>query len=425
VALFLAAGLNTKFSGVLLVPITAALLATRVILPRPWDVLNKPLSNWRSRAVAALALLVVCGAVSIIAIWACYGFRFRPTPHAEVRLNMPLVLQSVLWTEQVARDPQHRVVPLERLTNRTPPLAAQIMMWANDHELLPQAWIAGFLDSYKTTMLGSSFLLGQINRTGARFYFPLTMLFKTPSATIAAGLVVLGLWIALLRRRWRATGAPPPLDAWTALCLLLPVGIYIASAIASSINLGLRHILAIYPLLFVFLAACLAWLWRRSTTAKVVVCLLGAVLAGESLRTYPNYIPFFNTPSGGWRGGIRLLGDSNLDWGQDLSLLAQWHREHPQTRLYVSYFGMADPGYYLDSYISAPANSGTLLSPQYPREKGGVLAVNATNLQGIYLDVRTRAMFRRLLENHQPVEVLGGTIYLYEVTDALLRDFHP
>jgi hypothetical protein len=414
VALFLAVALTVKFSGVLLVPIVIVLLFARaVIVPDSWKVLNRELTTRGGRVAAALGVLALCAAVSYLGIWASYGFRFRPTRDPDIRLNMPLIAQAVTWTDFVAHDPDHRAPRPDELAARPPKPAVSVALWLNDHELLPQAWLAGFLDTYKTTMLGQSYLLGRINRTGAWDYFPLTMLFKTPTATLLAAAIAIGL--ALLGFRTRDS------RRWDIFCLWIPVVLYALPAITSGMNLGLRHILAIYPFIFILIACRLAPQWKR-VRGKILLILLGIGLLAESLAAYPNYIAFFNTPSGGSRGGFRLLGDSNLDWGQDLSQLAYWQRQHPGTPLYVSYFGMADPGYYLKSYTPLPGNSSSPLSPQMPAGPG-VLAISATNLQGIYLDEPTRAMYRRLYEDNKPIDVLGGTIYLYQIDDQILREW--
>ena len=65
------------------------------------------------------------------------------------------------------------------------------------------------------------------------------------------------------------------------------------------------------------MAGALAWK-RFGTKARRVAGLLAIGIIVEALIAYPNYIAHFNFALGGPRGGIELLGDSNLDWGQDL-----------------------------------------------------------------------------------------------------------
>jgi hypothetical protein len=133
----------------------------------------------------------------------------------------------------------------------------------------------------------------------------------------------------------------------------------------------------------------------------------------ETLAVWPNYIAYFNFAVGGTRNGINLLADSNLDWGQDLPALAAWQKQHPDIPLAFgpasyepgggSYFGMVDPTFY--GIKSTPL--GFDLPPEVLRNN--VLAISATLLQGVYGSPFPR--FR----DRKPIEVLGGTIYLYDL----------
>ena len=41
----------------------------------------------------------------------------------------------------------------------------------------------------------------------------------------------------------------------------------------------------------------------------------------SSVKTYPDYLTYFNEIVGGPKKGIDYLDDSNIDWGQDLKRL--------------------------------------------------------------------------------------------------------
>jgi hypothetical protein len=127
----------------------------------------------------------------------------------------------------------------------------------------------------------------------------------------------------------------------------------------------------------------------------------------------PNYIAFFNAPAE-WYGPMRLLGDSNLDWGQDLPLLADWQRQHPQDKLYLCYFGSVDPASYGIRYTPLLGGYGAGPKPEEAHAPG-VLAVSATHLQDIYTPPEYRNRFALLIEGRKPLAVLGKTIYLYEL----------
>jgi hypothetical protein len=234
---------------------------------------------------------------------------------------------------------------------------------------------------------------------------------KTPLATLAASVAAVGILVVVfLQRGWKWLLDSP--TAWTAACLVIPPAVYLISAMRSNLNLGLRHVLPVYPFIFlgIGLAAEYAWRrWRRVT--KIAAAALGAGLAVETLLAFPNYIPFFNAAAGGSRGGLRILGDSNLDWGQDLKLLADWQKRHPHLNLYFVYFGIADPWAYGIDYINFPG--GYAFGEKFQiRGDPGVLAISATHLQGIYNDPALQEAYGRLIDL-PPIEVLGGSIYLY------------
>jgi hypothetical protein len=308
----------------------------------------------------------------------------------------------------VARDPAHRVPPDERVAAEPRAAIVRFALWAGAHELLPQAWLAGLLETYNTTRLWPCYLMGEYSRTGWWSYYPLTFLFKTPLATLAAialaGAAGASRVVNRVRRRAPQNGW---IDRGALICLLTPLVIYSLAAITSRLDQGVRHIFPVYPFSYVLVALVVARLrWR-----KFILPLLAIGLGVETVAAHPNYIAFFNGLARPHR--LHLLADSNLDWGQDLKLLAKWRRDHPGGRLYVSYFGMADPDYYLgQDYTPLPGTTSTLREAEYPRETG-VLAISATSLQGVYVDERARRWYRALAERGSPIDVLGGTIYLY------------
>jgi hypothetical protein len=182
-----------------------------------------------------------------------------------------------------------------------------------------------------------------------------------------------------------------------------------------NLDIGLRHVFPIYPFLFVFLGVMAAQAHRRwPRIAASVLVLLFACLIGETVSAYPDYIPFFNVAAGGSRGGLSLLSDSNLDWGQDLPALARWQREHPDRQLYLCQFALPDPRYYKIHYIAMP---GALLRQEDEKAPSGlppVYAVSAVALQGTYMPPELKHRVCDPLLKTQPFEVLDGTIYLFD-----------
>jgi hypothetical protein len=146
-----------------------------------------------------------------------------------------------------------------------------------------------------------------------------------------------------------------------------------------------------------------------------------ALLMIETLSVFPNYISFFNLPSGGARGGLKLLSDSNLDWGQDLDGLARFYRDwraaNPGRLFYLCYFGSADPRAYGIDYINAAPGTSLDRQPPVPLDqlRGGVLAISATALQGSYAFEQRPAL--AVLREIEPLETINDTIYIYPLPD--------
>jgi hypothetical protein len=217
-------------------------------------------------------------------------------------------------------------------------------------------------------------------------------------------------------RRWMiADEAMPSLLPHALIALSVIGGGYLLVAMSANLNLGVRHVMPLFPMLYIAAGVVFARWWNDARkAASLVGCALAAGLLVESLAAWPNYIAFFNAPSGGSRGGVRLLGDSNLDWGQDLPLLADWQARHPTTKLYLSFFGAVDPDVYGIDHVNIGGGANNPSGRPVGRFSGpGVFAVSATQLQGIYVipgATRSYAALREL----RPREVLGGTIYLFD-----------
>jgi hypothetical protein len=129
---------------------------------------------------------------------------------------------------------------------------------------------------------------------------------------------------------------------------------------------------------------------------------LGVVLAlaaAVTVASYPDSIAYTAAP---FRPAYRVVTDSNVDWGQDLTLLQDWSRgRHP----YVAYFG---PRGITDRAIPGARP----LVGVAPNSISGWVAASATDLTSA--DRRTLAWLRA----YCPVGTLGGSILLYHFTNS-------
>ncbi len=411
VAILCAVGINTKFSGLLLGPLILIVLLARALMKEPWEFWGRSLVSTRAKVWAAVGVCAGAGVASFVLTWGVYRFRFDPTPAPGVSLNMPALVRMTQVNELYRRHPGEPVTDEER-EKWIPSLLTGFALFAEHHRLLPQAFVYGVLHVHMASQVRNAFLMGEISETGFWNYFPLAMAFKTPLASLAAMAGALGVAL-LTRKRWWGSHQ----NRWLTICLGLPGAVYFLYVMRANLNLGLRHILPLYPLIYIGIGLAAAWAWREwGTKARIATGVLLLGLAVESSAAFPDYIPFFNAAAGGSRGGYRLLGDSNLDWGQDLKPLAKWaekwHRDNPGKAFYLRYFGIADPAYYKIDYRNLPGGYG--LGPEMkPPDAPGVIAISATRLQGIYDDAALRKTYEPL-RHAEPFAVIGGTIYLFE-----------
>ncbi len=250
----------------------------------------------------------------------------------------------------------------------------------------------------------NAFLFGKLSLTGWWYYFPAAVLIKsTIPALLLAGSATVGALTAAIRFRRRPGAAADELFLW------LPALFFLGVSMAGGINVGLRHVLVIYPLLFLLCGR--LWPWsRESRSLRAAVVVLLVFHAAACLAIHPHHLAHFNRLSGGPENGYRMMVDCNLDWGQDLKLLAEYLEgagDHEELRL--AYFGPTPPEVYGISNFRAVSPENQL------HPEAGFYAVSATRLQNLYGFQRTPGRFR-WLRDRPPDHQLGYSILLYRIT---------
>jgi 4-amino-4-deoxy-L-arabinose transferase-like glycosyltransferase len=412
VAMGTGVALAVKFSAIVFGAFIALCLALRALSPRPWEVFGRAIVSRAARLGAACALCLVVAAASWLTVWSAYGFRFEEATDPSVGFERAPLLRETKRKELAVRagGTPARPVTEKDIADWPDTATVRLVAFLEAHRLLPRAWIYGLWYTYETALTRGSYLMGAYSDTGWWYFFPLAMLFKTPTATLLAAAGALAMW-AMPRAR-------PRLAAWDAVCLLVPLGVYALNAMSANLNIGLRHVLPGYPFLFLLIALAAARLVeQRPRLGATIAAVLALALAAESLAAWPHYLAFFNVLAGGSRGGAELLADSNLDWGQDLPLLAEWRRRHADRPLFLSYFGMADPTVYgLAPRTDTP--DGYPFPLGHPRAWPGrtpaYVAISATNLKGVYASDEVRRLYADVFGRKEPLAVLGGSIYIYD-----------
>lgn len=249
----------------------------------------------------------------------------------------------------------------------------------------------------------TSFLNGVTSATGFWNYFIYAFFLKTPPPVLLVGCLA-----AAAKIRTRVYSG-----ADGVYLVLFPAFLLLAASF-SGFNVGLRHILPVYPFLFVFCGGAALLLKGRLSFLPAAALLLWQVLA--SANVHPYYLTYFNGLAGGPAGGHEHLLDSNLDWGQDLKGLKLYLDDEKVSDLILSNFGPTSPDYvgrdFQDLFSRMTEMSGHVNSLAPSRE---YLAVSATNLHGVYFREFGKDMFY-WLKGKRPKAVIGNNIRVYDIT---------
>lgn len=353
-----------KFSVLLLPGIYALLLVVHWLLPR--DAARRAAAREAGRAAA---LAAAHGAAACLAVWAAFGFRFQ----AEAAGLPPLPDLYIPWAELLPGDGARRT----------------LLLALREHHLLPEAYTHGLAYVLEASEARGAFAAGLYSSTGWWWFFPYAFLVKSSFAELAA---VAGLAaLAMLATRRRSAQARGRLDGARLAELTAPLAalvlVYGAASLTSNLNIGHRHILPLYPPLFILAGAFL----RRSAGrwSAVFAALLVAGQAAAAARAYPSYLAAFNPLAGSPEERRKHLVDSSLDWGQDLPALADWVRAHrrPGEPVYLGYFGVGDPGH--EGLDAKPFGVFSALwrEPELARLEPGLYCFGATVLQDVYSPV--------------------------------------
>ena len=316
VSVGLASGLAmaTKHSAVLIPPILILLgIAEVTERRRNSNAEEQPVKRGQT-ALRLVAAIIVIGLIAGIVLWSSYGFHFHPR-------------QGVETTERLTAYAARLKHPFQ---------AKMIVTFAHAH-LLPESYLYGLTDVGFTAEFSHAYLLGKIYPHGVWFYFPVAFVIKT-----TLGLLIL-LALGPLALKW-ATKRP-----WRELAFItVPAFVYLAVAMASLMNIGVRHILPAYPFLIILAGWAAAVLIERRRIWAYVVALLVVWNAVSSLRTAPVYLSYSNELWGSSGNTYRYLSDSNVDWGQQLKSVKNYLDGRGSTNCWFAYFAdvVVDPKYY-------------------------------------------------------------------------------
>lgn len=278
---------------------------------------------------------------SLIVLWALYGFDLSP------------ILKN-------AMRPDEKALMIKNMAQKICPCWNNGLM---NYLLfnLPNpfgAHILGILGIIRHSSEGNgTFFWGNWLANGSYLYFLGSFFIKTPIPMII--FIFTGLMVMLKNKITKSE-----------LYILISAGLFFITASFSKLQLGLRYILPIYPLLFIVASRTTQLFKQRYFKIMCIVLIVWLIIS--SVFTWPNYLSYFNEFIGGSNNGYKYLRDSNIDWGQDLPALAKYIKKNKIEEVAFLYFGQDKPEVYGINYkpispeeLKTPGKKVYAISAQY------------------------------------------------------------
>ncbi|MDP8297436.1 MAG: glycosyltransferase family 39 protein [Candidatus Orphnella occulta] len=306
--------------------------------------------------------------ISLFVMWGGYGFSMEPILENAMRAQEKMDF-SVFFLQKLLPVSQQSIRALaDFLLLRLPvPLGEHIL---------------GFLGVIKHSYEGHiTYFLGSWSAKASPLYFLVAFTLKTPIPIIF--LLVLGLIRSFKKKL-----------SINEYFLIVPVVVYFIIALRSNLQIGIRHLLPIYPLCFMISARSIDFL--RYKLLKIVIIISCAWLVLGTLITWPHFLSYFNEIAGGPNNGWQYLRDSNIDWGQDLPALSQYLKENKIDEVTLEYFGEDLPwGYGI--------NAAPFTELEYIKPENKIYAISVQYLDNV-----------KWTEDCAPTKKAGYSIFIYD-----------
>ncbi|MDP8213562.1 MAG: glycosyltransferase family 39 protein [Candidatus Euphemobacter frigidus] len=221
-----------------------------------------------------------------------------------------------------------------------------------------------------------NYLFGEVRHGNRGFmgYFFWAFLLKVPLATQLIILLAIVFYIKN-RKRYRFSSneiflALPTVVFWTYINFF------------SVYNAGIRYSIMVFPLIFIFCGSLVEPWSRLGKSIRSLIFFLLLYLVVSVLSYFPHYISYFNELIIDRKLAYRVLGESNINWGQNQWYLKQYLKENPDA----------------------------VLEPRsQPRTGKIVVTVDTPG------EFATEEKYRWLRENFQPVGHIAYTYLIYTI----------
>ena len=215
----------------------------------------------------------------------------------------------------------------------THPLQRSVIQFFARHHILPEAYLYGWVDILLIPGQRPAFVMGRHFASGQWFFFPAVFLIKSTLALLI--LLVLAPFARISGRRREF------------LFMTAPAAVFMLSAIFSMLNMGVRHLMPIFPFCIVIAGAAAASIASRSMVGRVAIAALLLFDVISSLHAFPDFLAYSNEIAGGPSQTYRLVADADDDWGQGLKWTRRYLDKHPTSDCWIVYNNpFVDPAYY-------------------------------------------------------------------------------
>lgn len=397
-----------KFSLILLYPLFALIFISWII----FKVEKAKITQFISYGIKICLVFII----AFLFLWPIYFYH---------TLNLPAEKIQSYSEEFLKEHPLNDIFSKLPVKIGTP---TEIVNQMSENPIL-KPWSQYLLGVFMATARASggntTYFMGEISAAGWLHYFPVVYFIKEPlTLHILTLMVLLFLILSITRSFWRYTFSR--LRNWVKehfveFVFLLWLLIYWGVSLSSNLNIGVRHLLPIFPFVYILVSGGVIALLKteRNILFKLVKYAILAVLviwqAISVIAIYPHFLTYFNEIVGGPNKGYIYTVDSNLDWGQDLKRLKIWLDEKEIDEIYVDYFGGGDTKYYLGEKFRPW--QGYWEPKKLPKES--YLAVSVSLLQGgkgqPVHGFDQPVGYYLWLDEQDPIKKIGNSIFVYYI----------
>lgn len=218
---------------------------------------------------------------------------------------------------------------------------------------------------------GPIYLLGELNRNGFWYYFPIIFLLKVPIPLII--LTICASFTVYLRKH--RIGMFLVTFAWL---------YFILFSVGCTAQIGFRYLLPIMPLLYVAIGVLPDACSRYGRIGKGMLISSFAWLIMSSMSYYPHWLSYVNEFVLDRKKSYLYFADSNLDWGQNDLYLRRYLEKHPFTKI----------------------------APPYPTHGEVIISVND------YLGINSDSQqYNWLSKNYRPVDTLVYSWLIFSIPE--------